>query len=225
MTFVDELSTRYLRESRERLRDGKENGQAIQIFGAVLKRLSLLASPIIPFFTEVLYQNLVNKPKGSIHLEDWPLADKSYINLKLEDEVILMYQIAEKSHAIRKSVGIGVRQPLSTLYVKANKILSEDILEVLKQEINVENIIWTKIRDDKVSVELDTNITEGLREKGQARETIRTIQNFRKEAGIKFDKMVKVQLKSWPKKYEKQIMSKTFVTELVIGNEEKLLIL
>lgn len=225
MVFVDELSTRYLRESRERLRNEKENGQAIQIFGAVLKRLSLLSSPIIPFFTEVLYQNLVNKPKDSIHLEDWPLADESYINLKLEDEVVLMYQIAEKAHAIRKSEGIKVRQPLSTLSVKADKIPSEDILEVLKQEINVEDIIWTKTRDSKVSVKLDTNITEELRQKGEAREVIRTIQNLRKEAGVKFDEMVRAQLKSWPKEYEKQIMSKTLATELVSGNEEKLLIL
>ena len=92
MAFVDELSTKYLRESRDRLRNKKNNTQSIQIFGAVLKKLSLLASPIVPFFTEVIYQNLLKNPLESIHLEDWPTANERCINEKLEEEVVLMTQ-------------------------------------------------------------------------------------------------------------------------------------
>ncbi len=224
ISFIDELSTRYLRESRERLRDADTNDQAIQVFGAVLKRLSLLAAPIAPFFTEVLYQNIMLRPKDSIHLEDWPVADESYVDLKLDSEVDLMYQIAEKAHSIRKTKSIKVRQPLSTMHVNGGIAPRFEILEVLKQEINVESIIWNKSKDENIEVNLDTDITEDLQQKGDAREIIRTIQNIRKEAGVKFDEMVTVQLKSWPKKYESQIKSKTFVTKIVKGEDEKIII-
>ncbi len=221
--FVNELSTHYLRESRERLRSEDKASQAVQIFGAVLKRLSLLAAPIVPFFTEVVYQNLVADPKDSIHLEDWPTADKKYINLKLEEEIALMYQIAEKTHSLRKKAGIKLRQPLSVLYVKGSKKLGEAVTEVLKQEVNVEKVSWANSKSSSISVKLDTTITEELKQKGEVREIIRMIQNLRKEAGVKFDEMVNIQLKSWPEKYEKQIKIKTFVSDFVKGDEEKLI--
>lgn len=222
MAFVDELSTKYLRESRDRLRNKKENKQALQVFGAVLKRLSLLASPIVPFFTETLYQNLVKDPKESIHLEDWPTADNSYINEKLEEEMNLMYKIAEKAHSQRHSAGIKLRQPLTTLTVKTEQTLEKETEEVLKQEINVEKIVWEKKKETELTVKLDTKLTKELKEKGNAREIVRNIQTMRKKAGVSFDEMVSVQLKSWPKVYEKQIMKKALVEKLTKGKEEKI---
>ncbi|MBL7036883.1 isoleucine--tRNA ligase [Candidatus Microgenomates bacterium] len=223
MEFVDELSTKYLRESRNRLRNKKENSQALQVFGAVLKRLSLLASPIVPFFTESLYQNLLKNPKESIHLEDWPIADEDHIDKKLEDEITLMFQIAEKAHALRHGAGIKLRQPLSTLTYKAEEKLNIETIEVLMEEINVENVKWKNMKGSDIKVELDTDITDELKEKGEAREVVRNIQTLRKTAGVSFDELVSVQLTSWPKKYEKEIMKKALVKKLTKGKVEKII--
>lgn len=222
MAFVDELSTKYLRESRDRLRNKKNNAQSLQVFGAVLKRLALLASPIVPFFTEILYQNLVKNPLESIHLEDWPTEDESYINEKLEEEVSLMYKITEKAHSERHSAGIKLRQPLANLTVKTQKELREELTNVLMKEINVENIKWEETKDTEIEVKLDTKITKDLKEKGEAREIVRNIQTMRKKAEVTFDEMVSVQLTSWPKLHEKQIMQKALVKNLTKGKEDKI---
>ena len=223
MDFVNELSTKYVRESRDRIRDQKNNSQTSTVFGAVLKRLCLIASPITPFFTELLYQNLLKKPEDSIHLEDWPQWNEKSIDEALENEMDFIFQIAEKAHSIRKEKRIKVRQPLSELAVKSAKKISDEVSEVLKQEINVENIKW--VRRDKLGfeIELDTEITEDLKRKGDMRETIRTIQDLRKLANVKFDKLVAIQLPDWPKEYEDEIKTKTYVSRIVRGNEAKLI--
>ena len=92
MDFVNELSTKYVRESRDRIRDQKNNSQTSTVFGAVLKRLCLIASPITPFFTELLYQNLLKKPEDSIHLEDWPQWNEKSIDEALENEMDLYFR-------------------------------------------------------------------------------------------------------------------------------------
>ena len=70
---------------------------------------------------------------------------------------------------------------------------------------------------------MDTEITEDLKRKGDMRETIRTIQDLRKLANVKFDKLVAIQLPDWPKEYEDEIKTKTYVSRIVRGNEAKLI--
>lgn len=222
MEFVADLSTWYLRESRERLKNQETNAQVSQVFGAVLYHLSLLFAPIVPFFSEVTYQNLMETPKESVHLEDWPTYDPSYIDDTLEKHMKLVREVCEKTHAIRKEHAIKVRQPLSRVSIVATEVPDEKLFEVLKQEINVENIEWDKGSDVTV-VELDTTVTEELKKKGEMREVMRTIQDLRKAAAVPFDSLVTVQLESWPKEYEQDIKKKTLVKELVKGSEAKLI--
>ncbi|MCL4354695.1 isoleucine--tRNA ligase [Patescibacteria group bacterium] len=223
MDFIDILSTRYLRESRDRLKDEKGNDQASRVFGAVLKRLIILACPIIPFLTEAIYQNLLFAPKESIHLENWPSYNEGYIDDKLENEITLIYQVAEKAHSIRKEKGIKVRQPLAKLHVEAKNVPSDEVLEILRQEINVEKIEWFVNSKSDLTVNLDLIITEELRQKGLLRESIRLIQSLRKLANVKIDEHVNVQLPSWPEKYEEEIKTKTLVSRIVQGNEPKII--
>ncbi len=222
MEFVADLSTWYLRESRERLKNKESNAQVSQVFGAVLKNLSLLFAPIVPFFSEVTYQNLMETPKESVHLEDWPVCEQSYIDDTLEKHMALIREVCEKTHAIRKEHAIKVRQPLSRVSIVASEVPDEKLFEVLKQEINVENIEWDKGSDVTV-VELDTTVTEELKKKGEMREVMRIIQDLRKAASVPFDSLVSVQLVSWPKEYEQDIKKKTLVKELVKGPEAKLI--
>ncbi|MEK7458747.1 MAG: isoleucine--tRNA ligase, partial [Patescibacteria group bacterium] len=222
MAFIDELSTWYLRESRDRLRDKTNNGEASQVFGWVLYTTAKLFAPITPFFSELLYQHFDQVKVDSIHLEDWPVADKKYIDDGLETEMVLIRQVAEKAHAIRKEKKIKVRQPLATVTVVApGKVL--DGLSILRQEINVEEVVWAYKKDAELSVRLDITITDDLKAKGEMREVMRTIQDLRKEANVAFDALVDVQLPSWPKQFEEEIKKKTLVKNLYKGTEVNLL--
>lgn len=223
MEFAADLSTWYLRESRERVKDTKNNAVSSQVFGAVLKQYALLFAPIVPFFSEVVYQNLVQDPKESVHLEDWPSFDEKRIKPELETGMANIRQAAEKSHAQRKEHNIKVRQPLALVRVVAPTVPDESLFDVLKKEINVENVEWVKGESLEVVVTLDTVITEDLKKKGEMRDVMRTIQDLRKASGVGFSEKVVIQLPSWPEQYEEEIKAKTLVSKLVRGDEAKLI--
>ncbi len=72
--FIDELSTWYVRRSRDRFKssDKKEKSQAIETLAYVLSNLSRLMAPITPFISEHLHQSFRNakaKTEESVHLE------------------------------------------------------------------------------------------------------------------------------------------------------------
>ncbi len=221
--FVNELSTWYLRQSRERIKAEKESGKGSsgQVFGYVLYTLAQLFAPIAPFFSELIFHNLVDD-KMSIHLTQWPEVQKEFMNAQLETEMENVQKVAEAAHAQRREHNVKVRQPLVKVTVWSNeKEPSKESTDVLLQEINVKAMDWKNGKDFKV--ELDLNVTPELKEEGEAREVMRTIQNLRKEAKVNVDEMVKVQLPSWPEKWSEQIKAKTKVSELTKGEEAKIL--
>jgi isoleucyl-tRNA synthetase len=222
MAFVDECSTWYLRESRDRLRDKSTNKEASQVFGYVMMTLAKLFAPIAPFFSEIIYQHMDQAKAKSIHLEDWPVADEKYLNDALEQEMSLVRQVAEKAHAVRKELKIKVRQPLASVTVVAPG-KAADALSILRQEINVEEVTWAYKKDEQLTVQLDTAITEELKAKGEMREVMRVIQDLRKEANVAFDTLVDVELPSWPKEFEEEIKKKTLVKNLLKGESKKIL--
>ncbi|KKT97591.1 MAG: Isoleucine-tRNA ligase [Microgenomates group bacterium GW2011_GWA1_46_15] len=222
MTFVDELSTWYLRESRDRLRDKATNGEASQVFGWVLLTLAKLFAPITPFFPELLYQHLGQIKGESIHLEDWPVAEPTYIHDQLEQMMKLVREVVEKVHAARKEQHIKVRQPLARVIVTASAQPMDNVLDILKQEINVEEVVWTEKAESELTVTLDTTLTDNLKAKGEMREVMRVIQDLRKESNVGFDAYVNVQLPSWPKQFEDEIKKKTLVKNLTAGDVPKI---
>lgn len=178
--YVTDLSTWYLRRSRERIKENNENGQ---VFGWSLLNLSKVMAPTMPFLSEVIFKELTNKE--SVHLEDWPTYDESKIDKELIDNMALLRQIVEKGHAQRSINGVKVRQPLATLNVKFNKGLPLELIEIGKEELNVKNIeiqVMDGLREIEAS--LDTTITEELRIEGLARDMVRSIQEKRKGMGI-----------------------------------------
>jgi isoleucyl-tRNA synthetase len=191
--FVDELSTWYLRRSRDRFKgdDQKDKEQAIQTLAFVLKQFAKIIAPFTPMTAEIIWQEFA--PNTSVHLEAWPKFDKKLFNQQILDNMDTVRQIAESVHALRATTGFKVRQPLATLEVETK--LATDYQIVLADELNVEKIeivdkvktvkgwIITEVNDFKVS--LDTNLTEDLKEKGALREIIRFINALRKDAGLK----------------------------------------
>ncbi|MBT4349963.1 isoleucine--tRNA ligase [bacterium] len=194
--FVDELSTWYLRRSRDRFKgdDLKDKEQAIETLAFILKQFAKLIAPFTPMTADIIWQEFDNKT--SVHLEEWMKADQKLIDQEVLAKMDMVRQIAESVHAARAEAGIKVRQPLSTLKVadKSGLAKNKDYLNILSDELNVESVIiddvitadgWivTEVNDFKVS--LDTNLTDDLKEKGILRELIRFINVLRKESGLK----------------------------------------
>lgn len=218
MDFVDELSTWYLRRSRDRLRsDDKTSGE---VFGYVLVTLAKLFAPITPFFPEIVWHNLVDE-KTSIHWSNWPELQQQLINLSLESDMTEIRKVVEKAHAIRKEEGLKVRQPLARVIVTSQLDKpADDLLQVLMDEINVKDVYWQE--GEEFDVKLDTMLTPELKQEGEAREIMRTIQNLRKQAKLNPSDQVVVELPSWPKEWEEEIKAKTNVTDLKQGETARI---
>lgn len=216
--FVSELSTWYLRRSRDRLRSSDTNATASQVFGFVLVRLAQLFAPLTPFFSEWIFHQLVDDKK-SIHHTDWPKADRSLIDPQLETGMAVIRQVVERVLAERSELGIKVRQPLANATIKTNLLEpSPELVSILLEEVNLKKIDWQKLssKDESVKedetelkVELDSKITPELKEEGEARELIRQIQKLRKNKGLDLSESVKVSTPSWPKKWSAEIQAKT----------------
>lgn len=180
---VNDLSLWYVRRSRTRFQNpasAKDFQEASTTLSFVLLQTSKLAAPCIPFLSEHIHDSL--KVKGSVHWEDWPKAEKR--DEKLEREMGRVRDLVTKALAERAKAQIKVRQPLSLLRVKGSgKEIRKDLLTLLKDEVNVKGILFNK--NLKSDVELDTVLTPDLKEEGQVREILRSIQEMRKEAGYK----------------------------------------
>jgi isoleucyl-tRNA synthetase len=181
--FIDDLSTWYLRRSRDRFKGDDENDKraALDTTRFVLVELSKLMAPFMPFIAEEIYMKL-NGGKESVHLENWP--DQGKIDIDLLENMKAVREIASLGLEARSKAKINVRQPLGKLKFKRQNAKVEDValLNLIKEEVNVKEVVF----DEKISteVELDTYITPELEEEGELRDLIRAIQDRRKERGL-----------------------------------------
>ena len=145
--FVDELSNWYVRRSRERFwGEGmpQDKINAYMTLYTVLKTMSLLSAPFTPFMAESIYQNLVvgidkTAPK-SVHLCDFPVADESMIDAKLEANMELVLSIVVAGRAARNTANIKNRQPIGQMYVQAQSKLDAEYNDIILDELNVKNV-------------------------------------------------------------------------------------
>ncbi|MDD4531443.1 MAG: isoleucine--tRNA ligase [Candidatus Pacebacteria bacterium] len=180
--YIDDLSNWYIRRSRRRFQKPeteKEKEEANATLNYVLFKLSKLMAPFTPFITEEIYLKMKEGGKESVHLCDYPEPDTKLIDEELEAKMQEARDIVNLALAERQKVGIKVRQALSSLKVKDFNIKEEDIIDLIKDEVNVKEVAEDK--SIKENIELDTNITPELREEGDVRELIRQIQQMRKE--------------------------------------------
>jgi len=175
--FIDELSTWYLRRSRDRFKgdDQKDKELAMQTLGYCLSILSKLMAPFTPFVAEELYQKLGGQLE-SAHLESWPKAEK--YNENIIKEMDKVRKIVELALAKRDEAGVKVRQPLNQLIVTSEK-LSEELVNLIKDEVNVKEVVFEK--GETLAVKLDSKLTDELKEEGMYRELVRSINQLRKE--------------------------------------------
>jgi isoleucyl-tRNA synthetase len=221
--FVNDLSRWYIRQSRDRFVNG--DTEALQTLWQVLVQFSLSTAPIIPFITEYFWQNLVlpfdSKKPESIHLEFYPESNK--VDQKIIDDMIIVQQICEQGNMIRKTNQISTRQPLAKLTIATNQKLdlSDNLLEIIKNEINIKKIEITKSPENLV-VTLDTNLTPELQAEGDARDLIRQIQGLRKESNLDLKDKIKILAPIWPANFEKEILTKTLAISIAKSDDLKI---
>ncbi len=184
---VNDLSLWYIRRSRPRFQNPETSAEREEASGTLrqaLEEVCLLSAPFIPFLSEYIYSQIAPDNKESVHWQDWPAAAKNLRDKKLETSMEQVRDIAAKALAERAKAGVKVRQPLQTLTLKGKKnTLTDEFARILKEEINVKTIAFDQ--KAKADLALDTAISEELRQEGQVRELLRTVQDMRKEAGYK----------------------------------------
>ncbi len=184
--LVDDLSTWYLRRSRERLKMGGEEGEkALQHLAFILGELSKLIAPFVPYVAEEIYQKVKGK-RGlqSVHLESWP--EMRDVNVEPDFLAIMSNtrEIVTQALELRQEANIKVRQPLASLTIPES--LPKEFLEILRDEVNVKEV---KVGGD---LNLDTNLTPELLAEGLVRDVIRGIQDVRKTEGLNPNQKIKI---------------------------------
>ena len=150
--FVDEMSNWYVRRSRERFwAKGMEQDKinAYMTLYNALVTIAKTAAPMIPFMTEDMYQNLVRSvdkdAPESIHLCDFPTVNETWIDKDLEADMKELLEIVVLGRACRNTANIKNRQPIGTMYVKAEKKMGEFYTDIIADELNVKEV---KFADD-----------------------------------------------------------------------------
>ena len=148
--FVDEMSNWYVRRSRERFWEkGMEQDKinAYMTLYTALVTICKAAAPMIPFMTEDIYQNLVRSIDAdapeSIHLCDFPAVDAKCIDKKLEENMEDVLDAVVMGRACRNDAAIKNRQPISRMYIKADFKLDSFYTDIIKEELNVKEVVFT----------------------------------------------------------------------------------
>jgi len=206
--FINDLSTWYLRRSRERFKseDKKDKEAAITTTKHVLTELSKVMAPFTPFIAEQIWQKVAGNnfkdENKSVHLEEWPTislrgaqatkqsqdsSDKPEIATlpsvaRNDNEILEQMSIARTSAAeglsARDAAGIKIRQVLPFYESPLAKDLSEELVQLIKEEVNVLRYAYGS------EAKLGTELTEALKLDGVRRELVRSINNLRKNAGL-----------------------------------------
>ncbi len=228
--FVSDLSTWYIRRSRDRAGvnsdDAEDKEHFYQTLHFVFTNLSIVLSVFMPFIAEEIYKNLTKEE--SVHIATWPDFSKDTPDEKLINDMHLTREVVEIGHRVRKELQIKLRQPLNKVivYVPKKKNISpqnhDQLLHLLKSELNVKYIEYTQADDEEIRIEYDTTLTEELKLEGELRDLIRAIQQARKEKNVGVSQKIIVTV---PEKFEQfadLIAKKVQATSVEFGPDLKI---
>jgi len=234
LPFIDDASNWYIRRSRKRFwksENDTDKNMAYKTLHYVLVRLSLVLAPITPFLAEELFRGLTERE--SVHLCDWPPA--GHVNGIIIREMAAIREAITQGLAQRASASIKVRQPLLSVKIAASLDLKPELLEIIKEELNVKNVsisqksaaIIASGGTQNIEATLDTKITDELEREGLARELIRHIQNARKTAGLNVDDRISLKVESESsevnrafKEFKDEIYRETLTTGELSGDSQ-----
>ncbi|MCL4366885.1 isoleucine--tRNA ligase [Patescibacteria group bacterium] len=200
---VNDLSTWYIRRSRTRLDNESsavDRQHTLQTLYQVLVDYTKLLAPVAPFVSEEIYKNLT--AQESVHLSSYPEENSQYSDVSLLAQMKQLRLLVEMGHSKRKAANIKLRQPLTKYFYNAPEQLSPDLEKIMAEELNVKEIEYNKSSDNNPFGELDTNLTQQLRDEGELRDLIREVQNLRKQAGLTLKDRIKITAPRLPERDE-----------------------
>lgn len=228
--FIDDLSTWYLRRSRDRVwLSAASEEDKMAFYGTlyyVLTNLSVILSPILPFITEEIYTSLTGNE--SVHLAGWPEVDSKSVDEQLVHDMRIVREIVEAGHRARKENKLKVRQPLAsaTTNIPADlqfKVRSnaDSYKALVMEELNVKNVIPGPdvAEGEMITVSYDITLTDELRMEGKVRELIRSIQAERKKQGIKLEQKIDLTIPEEFAGYEETIRKAVLTNTVTVGSE------
>ena len=172
--FIDDLSTWYVRRSRDRFKTNSEDKEAaLATLRQVLLTVAKVMAPVMPFFAEDLYRRMGGGE--SVHLADWPAAMP--IDEQLLSDMAHVRRLVSLGLELREKAGIKVRQPLGVF--ETSSALTGPLCALVADELNVK-----EVKINSAGEKLDTELTPELKEEGMYREWVRAIQGWRKEQGL-----------------------------------------
>ncbi|MDD3159786.1 MAG: isoleucine--tRNA ligase [Candidatus ainarchaeum sp.] len=198
LDYVDELSTWFVRRSRDRFKsqNALEKKEAIETLAYALDSVAKILAPIAPFISEEIYQSLRATNYASpisVHLEMWPTYNESLIDLNLEEEMKKVRQIVSVGLDERIKIKIPVKQPLSKAKITGAKINS-NLFDLIKDELNVKEVVLENSDSTELTVSIDMTLTPELEEEGASREIIRKINDMRKKANLTISNRINLKI-------------------------------
>lgn len=228
--FVADLSTWYVRRSRERIKDG--DAQALNTLYYVLSETTKLMAPFFPFLAEKAYQVLnlsVLSDLESVHFE---IIDFENSKVSLEEKQLIQAmsqdrELITKALALRTQAKVSLRQALNEIYV-SQKVSFE---EIFKDELNIRNINYStkeynsEIANEDRSIILDLHLTQELIDDGKLREFVRKVQDLRKAAKLNVEDRISLTYSAEDlnpeilEQNKESLAKKLNATEFIIGTE------
>ncbi|MBP7018079.1 isoleucine--tRNA ligase [Candidatus Saccharibacteria bacterium] len=199
LEFLDDASNWYVRRSRKRFwksENDSDKNEAYRTLHYILVQVSMIFAPFTPFLAEELFRKLTGGE--SVHLLDWPVAGD--IDEALVEQMNKARDYITEGLSIRAKESIKVRQPLACATLPK---LPDAYKDVIKEELNVKQVIWHDSDDTKVI--LDLTLSEELKAEGIMREVIRQVQNFRKASDLEVDDHIELSLSSTEQTISKAI--------------------
>ncbi len=229
MDFVGDLSTWYIRRSRDRMKEGGEAAaESLKVLGFVLKETAKLLAPFMPFLSEHIYRDVTGGE--SVHLAAWPKGGEADPDLLAR--MGLVREMVEAGLSLRKEHNLKVRQPLAELeyYIKdKNHLLPPELEGVLAEELNLKVVSgrsdfvpksgWAFREAAGFKLSLNLELTLELKAEGTARELERQVQDLRKKSGLRPGELIDLYYNTQAENLENALVNmfdrkKTFVSQI-----------
>ncbi|MFH1088850.1 MAG: isoleucine--tRNA ligase [Candidatus Uhrbacteria bacterium] len=205
--FINDLSTWFVRRSRDRFKgkDEADKAAALATLRECLITVAKMMAPFAPFLSEAIYLRMLGG-QPSVHLDAWPIVDETLLDEKLLDRMARSRSIVSKILEKRSETGRAVRQPLAsaTVWLPEGE-LDEELINIIKDEVNIKAVV---IEKGDYNVELDVNLTPELLREGMSRDIIRRINELRKNNKLTIENRIELYFES--PDVEAQTMIKEF---------------
>ena len=163
--FIDQLNNWYIRRSRRRFWKSENDSDKKEAYEALyisLKTFAKVAAPFVPFITEEIWQNLkTDEDKESVHLEDYPVYNEKFHDEKLEFKMATVQKAISMGRSLRNQFNLKNRQPLASVALVTRKAeektVLQEMLDSIKEELNVKNVIFHEREDELVEYKAKAN--------------------------------------------------------------------